>query len=232
MTRATLLLALGACGFRLGPATTLDAGGADASNDGGRRDVDVDAATIDGGRDAAIQDAPAPITLSETSPDVATGPGVGCATGFRRWYRVFPIDDPHFQVAGAFTIESAALWVWRAHAAPLATITVGTYAGAFNGPAFQPALFTQLEHADVALPEIPAGGHLVVATLTPVTVAAGSQVAIEIAAPIGGVLELGSIGNTGGWAHGFFLSDSCGLPGGQAAPATTSEFVVTVTGTP
>jgi hypothetical protein len=196
----------------------------DASLDG---DVDgpvgSDAEVID----AAMIDAPRTITLSETSPDVATVPGPICVSGFRHLYRVFRLAD--FGITGPFTVTGVGLWVWQAQAVSTTTLRVGTYSGMLNSTAYQHSDFTVLGSSDVAIPDEATGGELVSEPFPATIVPAGSQVAVEVLVPAGGTFEIGSIGNGAATVSGY-VSSGC-ANNDSLPPSTTSGFIVTLTGT-
>lgn len=179
------------------------------------------------GSDATAIDAPRMITLTETSPDVATVGGPICVSGFRHLYRVFPLAD--YGVTGPFTVTSVALWVWQAQAVATTTVRVGTYTGMINSTAYQHGDFTLLGSADVSIPDEPAGGELVSEPFPAAIVPAGSQISIEVLVPAGGTFEVGSIGNGAATVNGY-VSSGC-ANNDSLPPSTTSGFIVTVTGT-
>jgi hypothetical protein len=190
--------------------------------------VDADGPTdATAGSDATSIDGPRTITLTETSPDVATVAGPICVSGFRHLYRVFPLAD--YGVTGPFTVTSVALWVWQAQAVSTTTLRVGTYSGMLNSTAYQHSDFTLLGSSDVAIPDEAAGGELVTEPFPATVVPAGSQVAVEVLVAAGGTFEVGSIGNGAATVNGY-VSSGC-ANNDSLPPSTTSGFIVTVTGT-
>jgi hypothetical protein len=222
-----IVVLLAGCGFEItGADVAPDAATAPDGALDGTADAAVDAPLID----APPIDVPLPIafTLTQTAPDVAANAGAGCNTGFRRWYRVFRLAD--HGLAAPITVSSVSFWVHRSINAPSIAIRVGTYGGLFNASAFQISQFTVLGTGSTAAPDLGAPGQLVAMPLaSPAMIPAGATlVAVELAAPAGGTLDSGSIGDPVE-PHGFFLSDSCGV-GGTTPQARTSGVIVTVSG--
>lgn len=178
--------------------------------------------------DSSNVDAPAIRTLTETAPDVATEQGAACTAGpglaiyDGRWYRVFPLGDPFFSVAGGFTVTGVNFSVWKAQGASGVQVQIGTYSGNAPSSTFQPSLVTMLAMHTLALTDA-SGGMLAHVEITPpIVLSAGAKLAVEVSAASG--LELGSIGSSS-WTDGFFGSAMCGY-----VAVASHGFVVTVDG--
>ncbi len=222
---AAVLTVIGGCSFTGHAIAGADTAGVDATANADAPDGGLVAPDGASSSDAT---APATRTLTETAPDVATEQGAACTAGTGgaiydgRWYRVFPLGDPFFGVAGGFTVTGVNFSVWKAQGASGVQVQIGTYSGAAPSSTFQPSSFASIATRTATLANT-TGGTLVHVELTPaIALPAGAKLAVEISAA--GGLELGSIGSSS-WTDGFFGSAMCGY-----TAIASHGFVVTVDG--
>lgn len=227
MLTAATFLVLAGCSFT-GPALEDTAGTVDASGvDPGVDAPDANPAPDDASQ-SSVDAAPATRTLTETAPDVATEQGAACTAGTGgaiydgRWYRVFPLGDPFFGVAGGFTVTGINFSVWKAQGASGVQVQIGTYSGNAPSSTFQPSLYTSIATHATTIANASGGALVHVEIAPPIVLPAGAKLAVEIVAA--GGLELGSIGSSS-WTDGFFSSAMCGY-----TAVASHGFVVTVDG--
>ena len=179
---------------------------------------------------------PSFVTLSETSPDVATAAAMDCTntpdtqTYDGEWYRIYPLSDPYFGLSSSagFLVTNVAFSVWRTEGTVSVRVSVGTYTGSFpTASNLDETKVSSMGSKTVSLPSI-TGGALYSVQISPgVLVPAGAKMAISVSAASGG-LQLGATAGNADWTNGFFNSSMCSI-----TPAHASHgMIITVTGMP
>jgi hypothetical protein len=183
--------------------------------------------------DAEVPDSgPTAVTLSQNSsttvtPDNSVACGAAGATSENSYYRVFPLTQ--LGVTGQFTATSLELGI-EAATAHAAEVKLYTLTGAMSL-----ANLTPLRTQAVSIPAVTTPQNLTVTLTTPVVVAAGSQLVVEVHSvpPSGGRFFMGS--NTAAeTATGYTYAPSCGdtdILTMAAAQAPDMHIVLTVSGT-
>jgi len=208
---------------------------------------------------ALLPDAPAgqqQVTLAQTNDmTMAVGKAIACSSSVlgvpigtrdNSWYRVWKLSD--YGITGSFTLQRITFYSDYAYGGTgvtqPASLKIGTYVGAIDADTLTPASITNLMTVPVTIPDADSSNGVDPPVITDVTVqiAAGANLAVELALPDGyndgNFYYIGV--SAGGESHKGYIRATpagCGFTTPRAlTPATglnraDNSILLTVTGT-